>query len=217
MKKTLLLALFLAVLYTASANLIANGNFDNTICRQQWCIFGRNNPNAVRGWTAEPEIEVGYAYLYNKNLKGSGRVVELGAKQNTCISQRVRAMAPGNYRLEVIYAARESRELCDSQFSIGVNGRVLKRVQPANYQVRSVVVNLRFRSVSSDNLIRLCGVRGSANNSFGAIIKEVRLHRGFGPKRTVAVLNAVSDASYDYLVADDNGQEEAVSVSAQLI
>ena len=43
----MLLTVCLDVLYTASANLLVKETYDNTICRQQWCIFGRNNPNAV--------------------------------------------------------------------------------------------------------------------------------------------------------------------------
>jgi hypothetical protein len=134
-------------------------------------------------------------------------VVELAANQNTCISQRVRTLAAGNYRLEVIYAAREGRSLGDSQFSIGVNGRVLRRVQPANYQVRSVVINLRFNS-RSDALIRLCGIQGYENNGFGAVLKNVRLHRGFGQRRKAGDFIVVSNDSYDYLEADDDGQEQ---------
>jgi hypothetical protein len=64
MKKALVLFVGMSALDTVTAtsqrrfdrdsNLLANGDFEQTICTQDWCIFDTRTPNAVASWTADP-------------------------------------------------------------------------------------------------------------------------------------------------------------------
>lgn len=98
MKKALVLLAGMSALDTATANsslrfetdanLLTNGDFEQTVCKQDWCIFDSKTPNAVTGWTPDPQIEVGYGTVYNDNL-GNDRVVELDSDFNSCIYQEI--------------------------------------------------------------------------------------------------------------------------------
>ena len=94
--------------YDHDYNLLINGDFEQNKCprEQQWCIYHTNTPDAVTGWIADPDIEVGYGTVYNKRLGGGDRVVELAPNSNSCIRQKVDNLQPSFYKLEVIYAAR---------------------------------------------------------------------------------------------------------------
>jgi len=52
-----------------SPELIVNGDFSQNSCTQDWCIYNNSTPNAVQGWVADPEIEVGYGQVYSDYLQ----------------------------------------------------------------------------------------------------------------------------------------------------
>lgn len=59
MKKTMVFLMGLGALSTATAsnspqNLIVNGNFNDSPCTDEFCIY--NTPNTVPGWIPSPEI-----------------------------------------------------------------------------------------------------------------------------------------------------------------
>jgi hypothetical protein len=71
MKGILVTLIGLAVINVSMAtnplgNLIVNGDFSDSPCDIELCIY--NTPNTVKGWIPNPMIEVGFGFHYNQYL-----------------------------------------------------------------------------------------------------------------------------------------------------
>ena len=111
-----LLAFILGIAHSqTSPNLIENGDFSNSSCKSNRCIF--TTKDSVKGWIPEPEIEVGDGNIYSDFIKNE-KVVELAANGNGCIYQEVKNIQPGNYELRFDHAARRAIDLNDCQFFV---------------------------------------------------------------------------------------------------
>ena len=120
MKKILMVLIVICALNTAVANskgenLIVNGDFTENLCGQPICFYNSNQPNGLKGWIPEPDIEIGWGWLYNKNI-GRVRVLDLAGHSNSCVKQIVRNLQPGTYQLTYEYGARSDRKASDCEF-----------------------------------------------------------------------------------------------------
>lgn len=156
----------------SSTNLVFNGDFSQSDCNSDWCIF--NQPNAVRGWCPEPEIEVGYGSVYS-NFLTNERVLELAPNTNSCAKQVIKNIQPGCYQLKFDWGARKDRAFTDCQFSVSLGGKTLKTFLPTDYQIKTETIDVQFDGACEAEL-RFCGISGE-NNSYGAFIKSVSLVR----------------------------------------
>ncbi len=122
-------------------NLVANGDFSQSDCNSNWCIF--NTPNAVRNWIPEPEIEVGYGSVYSIHLKNE-RVLELAPNANTCVKQAIKNIEPGCYQLKFQWGARKDRSFSDCQFNVALGGKILKSITPRDYKINTETIDVEF-------------------------------------------------------------------------
>jgi hypothetical protein len=181
-KALMLLLLAICVLNTAVANntgqnLIVNGDFTQNSCRQPICIYNSRQPNALKGWIPEPNIEIGWGSLYNKNI-GRTRVLDLAPHSNSCVKQIVPNLQPGTYQLTYEYAARSGIKPSDCEFEVSFNGVKVKQITPLNDKIRSESVDIDFKS-GREGVVKFCSV--GQNNIFGAVLKSVRMIRKSGP------------------------------------
>jgi hypothetical protein len=102
MKKTMLVllgvgALDLAMAHTTPTNLVTNGDFSQNTCLKDYCFF--NTQDAVQNWIPDPEIEIGYGYLYSDAFTTGSkeRVLELSPNANSCVKQVIPNVLPGCY------------------------------------------------------------------------------------------------------------------------
>lgn len=175
MKKTMLVLMGMGALNgvmatDSSTNLVYNGDFSQSDCYADWCIY--NTANSVRGWCPEPEIEVGYGSVYSNYLTNE-RVLELAPNVNTCVKQAIKNIEPGCYQLKFEWGARKDRAFSDCQFNVSLGGKALKSITPSDYQIHSETIDVEFSSGCEAEL-RFCGIGGD-NNSYGAFIKSVSL------------------------------------------
>jgi hypothetical protein len=167
----LLLAFVLGIAHSqTSPNLIVNGNFSNSLCKSNWCIF--RTKDSVKGWIPDPEIEIGNGNVYSDFIKNE-KVVELAANANGCIYQEVKNIQPGNYELRFDHAARKGIDFNDCQFSVSFNGKLLKEFIHKNYSVHSEKFDVTMEKVTNTTL-RFCSF-GGVSNDVGAILKNVSL------------------------------------------
>lgn len=112
----------------STLNLVANGDFSKSSCSILNCLF--DGKGVVDSWTADSTLEIGFGYLYN-DLLGYERVI--APLKNTCIKQQLNYLNPGYYQLTVEYSARKNLPLTDAQFSVSLNGVLVKTIAPINY------------------------------------------------------------------------------------
>jgi hypothetical protein len=156
-------------------NLIANGDFSDSPCDKELCIY--DTPNTVKGWIPNPMIEVGFGFHYNQYLNRE-RVLDLAANSNSCVKQVIKNIKPDDYQLIFEYAARTDRRSDDCQFEVSFNGNLLKKITPADDRFRTEVIGIHVNT-ECDGVVEFCSV-GGQNNVYGAILKTVQMIKKLG-------------------------------------
>lgn len=174
-----------------SSNLLINGAFSSN-CPDISCIYKSANSNSVRGWTPEPELEIGSGYLFSDEFTFSStspnqQVIELAGNQNTCISQVVTDLNPGQYQFSFDYAARKCSELNNSKLTVEVNGNKSDPIVPRDYHFATQTSSFTLADNQTTATVRLCGV-GEPDNGLGAIIKSSSLLKTSSEVNGVAYL-----------------------------
>ena len=135
----------------STQNLVANGNFSKSSCSALSCLFDGNT--LVESWTADSPLEIGFGYLYN-DLLSYERVIN--PFKNACIKQQINYLAPGYYQLSIDYTARKNQQLSDAQFSVSLNGVLLKSIILIDFQVNKENIDIKVTSGCTPEL-KICG------------------------------------------------------------
>ena len=82
-------------------------------------------------------------------------------------------MIPGNYELSITYAARKYRTFDDCMFYVELEGQKTEIV-PTDYSVKVKKIALKIEKLTNNATLRFCSY-GGVDNSYGAILKDVKL------------------------------------------
>lgn len=82
-------------------------------------------------------------------------------------------LKPGKYELSIAYAARKDRTFDDCMFYVELEGQKTE-IKPTDYSVKVEKISLKIEKLMDNATIRFCSF-GGEDNSYGAILKDVKL------------------------------------------
>jgi hypothetical protein len=178
MKNThaLLLILALAGTVFANNNLLLNGDFSNNDCSHDSCVYNANSfiSNCVDGWAPQQQFELGYGSSYCDYLTKEP-VVRIAPSTDSCISQQIPNIQPGNYNLQFDWAAVKGSSFNDCQFQVWFNGQVVGHYLPVDYQVHTVNIPINVSTACDLAELKFIGIQG-INLGCGSIIKGIQFY-----------------------------------------
>jgi len=172
------LAVSVATVATAHANLIVNGSFEDvTLPSQNWGLF-----SAINGWTlgsGSPDFEIGLGSVYGVTGYVGNNVMEMDSTGNVTVDQSVGTT--GNYTLSLLYAQRSGVSPTSGSFEIWWNGSLVASLSPT-----STAMTLYSTTVAglASNTLELRGT--GTQDQYGAIVDDVQLAAVPEPSTCVA-------------------------------
>ncbi len=176
-KKIAVPAILVACAYSAQADLIVNGSFENTpaLSNGSWGTF-----DSIQGWTAESTgteynpIEVGQGGVYGVTGFDGNNIAELNSYGRSRISQTISGLSAGeelNMSFLAGYRQDPNTSLHTNSIEVLWNGNAVQTFNPTS-SVMSLE-SLHLTAVAGDNKLSFQSV--GDESSYGGIIDNVKM------------------------------------------